>query len=158
MSSASIADATYKLMHAEMFDKNSLLYEESVFKVIMCTKFKVLSVLAFFCSKLVDEALEIIDRSPISTTESNQESCLEVLNESFISKLRARAHALRLSTWNGDAKRMSAIKYSCSELGKLNYIMNESEQHLFNNKLKKAFNQTMYDFSTMINDLKITDQ
>jgi hypothetical protein len=71
-----------------------------------------------------------------------------------------------------------AIKHSCSELGKINYVMNESEQHVFNNKLlvkillfflthfffffqfyifrKIGLNQTICDFSSMIDDLKIT--
>jgi hypothetical protein len=36
MTSTNIADATHKLMRAELSDKNSLSYEEDVFKVIMC--------------------------------------------------------------------------------------------------------------------------
>jgi len=49
----------------------------------------------------VDEVLEILDRISTLPVESNQESSLQQYNASMIILMKTRAHALRLSNWNG---------------------------------------------------------
>ncbi|CAF1109512.1 unnamed protein product [Adineta ricciae] len=135
MTSSSYADANYKFVLAEMFDKESPDYEESVFK-------------------LLDELFEITDR--LSTYNNCQQSSAETIHGSFISNLTVPAHALRLSAWSGDAKRIFDEIWSfCHRDSPLYFIAirhscNELDQRLFNNKL-----QTIFHFGNMISDLKI---
>ena len=62
---------------------------------------------SFLYLKLVNDVIEIIDRVATTPLESNQQASSVISDAELIVPIKIRAHALRVSKWNGNMDKLS---------------------------------------------------